>query len=336
MKNTFEKPTLYVSYKTVQKRFNSASKWSIAGTLLSLVLIVVGFNFMNWLSGQSSYSFGTMVESISIQQNKNVIAKLQSPFKQDYVMNETIPLSHNEGDWMFVYGERVGYEEPQILVSMEQAKLPIFGAIFSTPPKLWLSNMAESEYLALIVAMILLIWSSHIFRWTYTIVLSAGAFITLWHALHFAHWHNLLHLSNIGFYSIVILFLSAFVSLVNKHKQFQFVESFFAAGAWLIASTTIQTWMGWSDAWVLIMFVVALISPAIIAATISAYLLSKSFDASLTGGYSLWLLSILVITAQWIDKKAVQSKLNKLTNQVFTKSLVKNKGRVTLAELLKQ
>jgi hypothetical protein len=224
---------------------------------------------------------------------------------------------------------------PQILTKEEQAALPVVGVLFSISPKLWLSAIGDSKHVALVTALVLLIWSGSIFRWFYAIILSAGAFLTLWHSLHFTQWNGLLTLSNTGFYVIVILFLSGFIPLVNKHKQFKFVESIFAAGAWFIGSASIQAWMGWTDALGLALFAVALVSPALIAAIIAAYLLSKSFDASIIGTYGLLVLCIFVVVAQWIDSEVVRHKFRILYKKTFNKQLVSNDGRVTLAELLK-
>lgn len=335
MKNLAEKSPLVISHKLIQQRFNLASNWSIAGLILCLMLIVSGYSFMNWLQEQSSYSFGTVINSIPIKQSTNTIAQLQSPFKKDYVMNENNPSALSLGDWVFVYGERIGQEEPQILITMEQATLPVLGAILSTPANEWLSNLAGNKHLALIMAVILLIWSGKIFQWAYTIVISSAAYVTLWHALYFARWNNLLNLSDVSFVVLIILFLAAFVPLINKHKQFEITGSLFAAGAWLITSASIQLWMGWSDTWVLIMFLVALISPRIIAAIIAAYLLSKSLDASVLGGYGLIMLCAFITLSQWINSKYVKVKVRALRSRFF-KSSQKYKGRVTLAELLNQ
>lgn len=335
MKNTFEKPILLVSHTSIRRRLALASRWSIVGTIISIAVIIVGISFMNWLDKQSSYSFGAITQIIPIEQNNNSIAKLQGPFKQDYVMNNT-NLVTSHGKWLFMYGERIGKQEPQILVAQEQASLPVLGDLFTTSPTLWIRAIGDSKHIALITALVLLIWSGSIFRWTYTIALSAGAFFTLWHALHFAQWNGLLNLSSVGFYVVFILFLSGFIPLVNKHKQFKFVESLFAAGAWFLVSSNVLTWFGWHDTLGLALFAVALISPATIAAIISAYLLSKSFDASVIGTYSLLFLCVFVLVGQWIDREIVRNKLRKLNRQIFNSRPTRNKGRVTLAELLKQ
>jgi hypothetical protein len=303
--------------------------------MLSVTTIMLGLYFMNWLAEQSSYSFGAVTETIPIKQASNSIVKLQSPFKQDYVMNNANTVYKN-GEWVFIYGQRIGNQEPQILINEEQTALPVVGALFSTSPTLWLSEIGDSKHIALVTALVLLIWSGSIFRWSYAIILSAGAFLTLWHILHFAQWNGLLTLSNTGFYVIVILFLSGFIPLVNKHKQFKFVESIFAASAWFIGSASIQAWMGWNDALGLALFGIALVSPALIAAIIAAYLLSKSFDASIMGTYGLLVLCVFVVVAQWIDREVVQNKFRMLYKKAFNKQLVNNEGRITLAELLKQ
>lgn len=328
--------TVLVNHRRLSHKVRTASPCAIAGLILTVTAFALGSLFMHWLSSQPDYAYGVVSNTVGVPKNNNVIAVLKTPLKSDYVMDESTPLTSEKGRWLFAHGERVGTDAPQVLVTLNHTTLPVIGELLSTPPSRWLSELAEEKHIALFSAVAMLIFAGYLFRGTYILVLSLGTVVPLWHLLYFAQWNGLLSLSDTAFYIIIALYLAAFIPLIHRHKHYRFVESFVSAVVWYFTLSTIQPWLGWEDVWVLVIYIIALLSPASIAALVSAYLFSQAMEASLTASYGLIALCVFVIVAQSVSRGSLRKKVRTYIRSLKQKNNAFPKGRVTLAQLLKQ
>lgn len=329
----FTTPTVL---KQSYARANSGRKLE---ALFSAVILLGCIFFWYWLVQQPYFALG-VVESVSSVSEEQAVAQVSNPAKLDFIYEYEDTLQSMQEQWVFAYGERIGDISPQLLYPDQIESVQMFLQVLVWPVKAWLQDIAESKYLAILLAGLLLLISGHAFRYAYSAAVIAFVCFTAWHGMYAAKWLGLFSFDEIGLGAVLLVCAGISLHWCMTHGHFAFVESLMAMLIWIVLGKAVLAEFGVdSELWQLLVFGVALVCPSVITAFLAAYLFSQAFEASALGANILLLLCIVISVTQMFGTQATRQYASQLILMIPRRFIKKKypwpKGKVSVHTFLK-
>ena len=335
--------TFWMSPNQLHHQLTKAPTGAKGSLLLCAAFLVMIVFFWYWLANNQQPAVGKITELTPVTSTQMMLT-LHSPLGDDFVLTERTHPDKLLNQWVLVNGARINSDKSAPLIEQHLASMPAFSAILSSPTT-WLKRIAEHEVVSIFVVALLLLFCGQLFRLLFLTTFIVAANITLWHSLYLAKWLGLMDWSTSGMVTVLVITTLALMPLLRLHASTMLPERILALVLWGVSYQTISTWYNLPDLAALGFFLLALCSPAVIAALVASYLLCHVIDATILGSYLTLAFCFIVMFARLTGvhppaKAQFKRHYEQLKRQ--TLRLVKSKtprfkpGKVTLAELLRK